>query len=126
MKYNSKGYLVDVEGPEKIGSISYGDDFIDASVSNIIYGKIALYYFTYGNKGNQGDLYFNIQNKGGYTYSFFIKHEVIFSLIAYQSGLFGKVVESIFNLKNRDEAMALVSYIEDFTSYNIRMTFISE
>ena len=126
LRYNPKGYLVDVEGPEKIGSISYTENLVDASLLNLEYGKIALYYFTYDNNGNQGDLYFNIQCIGRYTYHAVSEYPVIFSLIAYQSGLFGKVVESIFNLKNRNEATSLVSYFDEFATYNIKMIFIRE
>lgn len=127
LSYNSKGYLVDVKGPEMISTVTYAEEYIKSSLSNLKNGNITMTYITYDNISNQGDLYFSIQS-GGYfaTSPFNYRDGKIYFFIAYQAGMFGKVVENVFNLTNKSKAEALVDYIGERMSYNIKMTFFSE
>jgi hypothetical protein len=132
MKYNSKGYLVDVEEPNVINTLTFdGNDLIEASVSNMKYGSLTLYYATYGNIDNQGDLYFSIKRDDkqyyyGDDYYNIISRNVIPCFLIYQSGLFGKVNERVMNFKNKNVASSLIDYIDNRYSYSFKMTFISE
>ena len=133
MKYNSKGYLVDVEEPNVINTLTFdGNDLIEASVSNMRHGNMTLYYATYGNIDNQGDLYFSIKRDikpyiEGNDYDWLVinKNVIPFFLI-YQSGLFGKVNERVMNFKNKNVASSLIDYVDNVYSYSFKMTFISE
>ena len=124
LKYDSKGYLVDVDDPYWNSTLSYSDNILNV-VSSMKNGNISLYYVTFGNIDNQGDLYIGIQREN-YKNGIYLSYDEIACTVAYLSGLFGKVVESVINYNNKDEATSLIKYIDDKYSYSLKLTFISE
>lgn len=126
MKYDPKGYLIGVEAPKGISTLVFdSNDLIKASVSSLNKGNIVLYYISYENVDNQGDLYVKINHdEKEYVKSLDIND--IVCLIAYQSGLFGKVAKSIIHLKSKQQASLFLDYKDRVYSYDCVMTFICE
>ena len=129
MQYDSKGYLIGVEEPRGISSLAYdGNDLIKASVTTFRKGKIYLYYVTYGNDDNQGDLYVKIRY-AEQDLSEILKYPNYVGLIAYQAGLFGKVAKSFIQLKSKDKTNSVFEIINESNSknsYTFNLTFIYE
>jgi len=111
LDYSSNGYLVNIDGPEGLNSLAYNNnnDLIKASISQFTGGKMSLLYVTYENE-TQGDLYINIKRVDDGMYSGYINLKYIIAILAYQSGLFGKVTNNILTLKDKEEASALFDY----------------
>lgn len=130
LNYDNNGYLVGTDEPDKIGSLAYeGNDLIKASISNITRDKMALFYVSYGNLDNQGDLYIRIlasDDKRKWDNETTLNRNNIIFLIAYQSGLFGKVVKSFINLTSKNEASSLFEYDDDRCPYSGKITFKCE
>lgn len=124
LNYDSNGYLVGVERPKGIGDLFYtNNDLVKASLSNLIKGNITLYYVSYGNLENQGDLFLNILRSNMTIH--FNKADIAY-LIAYQSGLFGKVAKTFIPLNSKSESTVLLDYKDSKYSYSFKMTFICE
>lgn len=142
LNYDSNGYLVGVEQPKGIGTLTYTyNDLVKASVSNLVKGNITLFYVSYGNLEGQGDLFFNIlrtddkkrEDKGwGNIINVILLRTTnlgitdIAYLIAYQSGLFGKVAKTFISLKSKRESTSLLDYKDNKYSYRLKMTFVCE
>lgn len=120
-KYDTNGYLQEIEDAQCISTIGYNEnEIIKASATNFKSGNVTLYFVTYGNMGNTGELYVRIERNDK------SKHDkynnvlnAMYFLIAYQSGLFGKVSKRILNLKNEREKNAFLDYIKgDIIKFN--------
>lgn len=136
LNYDSNGYLTGVDEVKGISTLVYdSNDLIKASVSKIADGNLSLYYITYGNQDNEGDLYIKVKrsdDKKNYDNALWkIDDKDAICLIAYQSGLFGKVSKSVLHLRNKNEAQALLGYEAEngsgkTQSLNGKITFVSQ
>ncbi len=116
--YDTNGYLQGIEDPHTFSSFAYNEsDIIKASATKFKSGNINLYYVTYDKKENNGDLYVRIEKDGKSDYG--LSAYAIGFLIAYQSGLFGKVSKRILNLKSDREKNAFLDYLTGNTKSNI-------
>ncbi len=127
LNYDSNGYLVGVEQPKGVGALSYtNNDLVKASVSDLIKGNITMYYVSYGNLENQGDLFINILRTDDKKRTTNLGITDMAYLIAYQSGLFGKVAKTFISLNSKSESTSLLDYKDDKYSYSIKMTYVCE
>lgn len=136
LNYDSNGYLTGVDEVKGISTLVYdSNDLIKASVSEIAGGNISLFYITYGNQNNEGDLYIKVNrsdDKKNYDNALgVIDAKDAICLIAYQSGLFGKVSKSVLHLSNKNEAQALLGYEAEngsgkTQSLNGKISFVSQ
>lgn len=130
--YDSNGYLKEVNDPWYASNLIYEEsDLLKASLSPFSGGNLTLYYVTYGNTNNQGDLYIKIKRTDSllkYTWTE-ISTPQLLSLIAYQAGLFGKVTKSCLRLNDSKEASAIFDYENSghsSDSYYVKLTFKHE
>lgn len=136
LSYDSNGYLTSIDESRGLGTIVYdGADLIKASASNIKNGGMELYYVTYGNAGSNGDLFVRVKrmdDKGGFRrhdieqdgYFYYHYFKDVMVLIAYQSGLFGKVTKGVLHLKEKSEASSLFEYEGVQKSFGGKITFV--
>lgn len=125
LTYDQNGYLVGVEDLYGFSTLVYkSDDFIKSSVSPLLKGKTRLYYVSYGNAVDKGDLYI----RGHYTSDpksyLSYDHRSITCFIAYQAGLFGKISKTIMNLKNEQQASAILGYEDDYNTGDVKISFV--
>lgn len=129
LNYDSNGYLTGVKELNTIGSFAYNsNELIKASISSLYKNEMSLYYISYGNEVNQGDIYINIQQTDDRK-SRYLSPDLsdIAVFIAYQSGLFGKVGKTFIHLQSKSELSSLVGFNNDYGfSVNGKMTFICE
>ena len=127
LNYDSNGYLVGVEQPKGIGALAYtNNDLVKASVSDLIKGNITMYYVSYGNLENQGDLFIKILRTDDKKKATNLGITDMAYLIAYQAGLFGKVAKTFISLNSKSESISLLDYKDDKNSYNVKMIFVCE
>ena len=130
MNYDSNGYLTGVKELQTIGSFAYNsNELIKASISSLYKNEMSLFYISYGNEDNQGDIYINIQQTGNTKShnSLLLDISDIAVFMAYQSGLFGKVGKTFIHLQSKSELSSLFGYNSDNgISSNGKMTFICE
>lgn len=131
--YDTNGYLIGVENPKGIGTLVYdNNELVKAMTSHFSNGRTSLYYITYGNVNDKGELYTLVKRTNtDRTSTPFKNFESVIGFIAYQSGLFGKVVKVVYNLKDKNDATQLFKYSSDnYNSYkgdyewNGKMTFV--
>lgn len=125
LTYDNNWYLIGVENRQGISSLVYkSEDFIKATVSPLLKGKASLYYVTYGNTTDKGDLIIH----GHYTSDprdrLSFDNSSIAYFIAYQAGLFGKISKTIMNLKNGQKASAIIDYEDDYNTGDMRFSFV--
>ena len=70
---------------------------------------MTLIYVNY-DKEKEGDLYFKIKRIDNGKYAGQLNLKYMIAIIAYQSGLFGKVMNTVLNLKDETETSALFEY----------------
>ena len=133
--YDSNGYLVRVDevSCNKLSTLDYNNnDLIKASISKLASGKLELYYITYDGK-NEGDLHVHVNGPNIQSYAvspyypmYWQDGKNVVSLIALQSGLFGKVPQSVLHFKDKKEATAFIEYEADDNRYNrdVRISFV--
>ena len=110
LKYNTNGYLTDIDGAEGFSSLTYeNNDIIKAAISPLAAGNMTLIYVNY-DKEKEGDLYFKIKRIDNGKYAGQLNLKYMIAIIAYQSGLFGKVMNTVLNLKDETETSALFEY----------------
>jgi len=128
LTYDSNGFLTGVEDTKGFSSLVYdGSDLIKASVSNFSNVNVSMYFVSYENLNNEGDLLINIQrNDEKFSNGSGLDNDNIVTLIAYQSGLFGRVSKTFINLKSRSEMSTLVGYKSSRRNMNGRITFVCE
>lgn len=126
LKYNSNGYLLDIDGDEGFCNFSYeNNDLIKAAISPLTAGNMSLFYVTYENE-KQGDLYFKFKRVDNGNYRGYLGLKQIVAIIAYQSGLFGKVINSVIKLKDEKEASALFDYETERNFVTGKVKFVCE
>ena len=122
--YDSNGRLIDVKVIRGIGSLFYdSDDLIKASFLKMNSGNMYMYYISYENVDNQGDLFINIHNDDKRYFN--LDKESIISFIAYQSGLLGKVAKTFIHLKSRSETFSIIN-ADNSSYYNRKISFVFE
>ena len=111
LDYDQNGYLTEVHQTSGISTFAYeGNDLLRASVSQLSAGNISLYYVTYDNIDNEGNLFVHVKRTDDKKKYRSINEREVICFIAYQSGLFGKVCKSVVNVTNKSEASALFDY----------------
>lgn len=111
LNYNQDGYLTEVNQTSGISTLAYeANDLLKASVSQMSMGNMSLYYVTYNNIENEGNLFVRVKRTDDKRIYSRIDERSVYSFIAYQSGLFGKVCKSVVNVTNKNEAYALFDY----------------
>ena len=110
--YDENGYLTGADEPKSFTSLLYNkNDIIRAETSLISSGDIKYFFVTYSNNSNNGDIYVRVSRSSNEKYrSLNLNSRAVLFLIAYQAGLFGKVSNTVINLKNKSEADALFDY----------------
>lgn len=122
--YDANGYVYKVRDNKGISTLVFDSgDFIKAAVEPLISGNTKLYYAFYGNDSSTGDLYVSVSgNVNSYAY---LDFKAVISLIAYQSGLFGKISRCITNLRE-NSSRAIGKYETNKNSRTYRFTFVSK
>ena len=129
LKYDLNGYLSSVDSPEGLATLSLAnDDYLKASLSGLISGEIQLFYVTFGDIDDKGELYVRFSSNPqrdyveliGSAYGFGFNK--VLCLIMYQSGLFGKVTKSILHFKVQQEATAFFEYDSQY-NYRSKIVF---
>lgn len=111
LEYNENGYLTGVNQTSGISTLAYdANDLLKASVSQLSMGNISLYYVSYDNVDNEGNLFVRVKRTDDKRSFSRIDERDVVCFIAYQSGLFGKVCKSVVNVTNKSEASALFDY----------------
>lgn len=125
LTYDQNGYLVGVEDLYGVSTLVYkDDDFIKSSVSPLLKGKTRLYYVSYGNATDKGDLYIRGQSTSDPKSRLSYDNRSVACFIAYQAGLFGKISKTIMNLKNEQQASAILDYKDDYNSGDVKISFV--
>lgn len=126
LKYEDN-YLTGVEETKFLSTLSYDENsLIKATVSNMTKGNLTLYYLTYGNVDNQGDLVINAirtDDKGDFLT---ISPHSIVSFIAYQAGLFGKVSKHFLHFSDKSASSGVLNLERGKESYVVKMNFTCE
>ena len=126
LKYEDN-YLTGVEETKFLSTLSYDENsLIKATVSNMSKGNLTLYYLTYGNVDNQGDLVINAirtDDKGDFLT---ISPHSIVSFIAYQAGLFGKVSKHFLHFSDKSASSGVLNLERGKESYVVKMNFTCE
>ena len=122
LNYDTYGYLIGVNEPKAIITTGYeNNELIKSATSYITKGFMSLYYVSYGEIDNKGDLYIRVRQDSSndpyyssdYYYEF--RNLDIAVLVAYQAGLLGKVSKTMLHLKNNSGNNAMIDY--DFKNH---------
>ncbi len=127
LNYDSNGYLIGVDESNEINTLIYDSNNIaKASITKLSSGRTALYYVTYGNKDNTGELYVRVRRPEDSSRHSYINSESVMAIIAYQSGLFGKVIKSVLHLKSENEVSSYLNCANDSYYFDGKITFVCE
>lgn len=123
--YNSEGYLTEVKTIADWWTFAYNNgDVVKAMVEVFKSGNMDLYYVYYGDKANEGELYFTCKELEfsdiGTKF-----HRSIMIMIAYHAGLFGNISKHCTMLPNSVDAKTFIE-LSSWDNYNKKsedMTF---
>ena len=130
-RYNTEGYLTNVDCINDFWTLSYNDNDISKSLSAFASGKTKIWIFGYGKDSTTGEIIFNMncgQDRKGST-SKNLNQEVhsVAGFIAYQAGLFGKISKHCSYLSSSSETTAIFNeYIESNLNTLLRCKFVCE
>lgn len=130
LNYNSDGYLIGVDQPYGNSSLLYANnDLTKALTVNFNANRTTTYFCHYGQDTTNGELVIFVNSssplkKRVYEESGY--QAKVISLIAYQSGLLGKIVKQCLYLKDSSETSALFEYHRERDETEIRFSFVCE
>jgi len=126
INYDENGYLTGIDDLKESSLYAYNDDneFIKAAVSPISSGNMRLFFVTYGNQQNNGDIYVRVSRTYEAGKSVDISDHAVMYFVAYQAGLFGKVTNTVINLKSKNEVNALFDYDNEKKKTNGKIKFV--
>lgn len=126
INYDENGYLTGIDDLKESSLYAYNDDneFIKAAVSPISSGNMRLFFVTYGNQQNNGDIYVRVSRTYESGKSVYISDHAVMYFVAYQAGLFGKVTNTVINLKSKNEAKALFDYDNEKKKTSGKIKFV--
>ena len=130
INYDSNGYFIGVEHPYGKSSLVYeGNKLTKALTENYNANRTTSYYIRSGQDITNGNLLFFInksspvkrlfQEESGYTAK-------VISLIAYQTGLLGKIAKQCLELKEMNETSVIGDYHAENKDEEFRFTFVWE
>ncbi len=128
--YDDDGYLIRVDSPKSMWSLTYSDgDLVRSLVSELVSGNTKLYYLRYGGDLKSGELYFyiNTDHKAHKLDAARDSQRLrLACLVAYQVGLFGKVAKHCKYLSDAKQLQAQVDYEYSGNSESVKCSFVCE
>jgi hypothetical protein len=127
--YDSEGYLIGVDSPKEIWSLSYDNgDIIKSVVDNLSLDKTKIFFYYYGEDPDKGELVFTMRDPDLSGQAFEWTHEdkglrSLLSFIAYQSGLFGKISKNCSALSKSKNQEALFKRVGDNKTKEVHCSF---
>ncbi len=125
-RYNSDGYLTNVDNVNDMWNLAYDNNDIVKSLSTLTSGKTKLYIYSYG-KSNNGELIFNMTSEKKSSINSLYSNKwnqgvhSVGALIAYQAGLFGKISKHCSYLSSSSETNAIFNRNNDSSSNNLML-----
>ncbi len=126
--YDSNGYLINVENKKHLWNIAYDSgDIIKSLTSNLVSGKMKIFYYFYGEDKTTGDLVFTIddneynETKKTTYLGPFSPINYLVSFIAYQAGLFGKISKHCTYLSKSNETTSAYNITKNKSTLELRV-----
>lgn len=126
LSYDEQGYLTQVEEYETWQLGYDGGNIVKAYVELFTKDNIDLYYIEYGEKPNEGELYFYTNINSSYSYFWHwdeVRSRSVGFFIAYQAGLFGKTTKQWNKLPDNNTAIFECLNERYSQVYNYRCTY---
>lgn len=127
LKYDSNGCLESVDSPNGLSILSFNqDNYLKAAINSTVQGGMKLLYATFGDVNNKGELYVCLGSNSsgdGVFYEFGWAYRNLIGLIAYQSGLLGKVTKSFLHFKDQKEASMFLDWSGNNFYYKLYYKF---
>lgn len=117
--YDDEGYLVGVTTSNEMWTLTYsGGDVVKSLTEGLISGKLHIYTFNYSEDSSKGEFYFTCKD-----FSADRVYRTIIALVAYHSGLFGKISKHCTMLPNSTDPKTFIDWNNYKESEPIKCAF---